>query len=58
MLVEEDEDEDEEAVEDVEDDESDLAELEPESEPSDFFSVVEEVVTGVVDLPEPRLSLR
>jgi len=27
-------------------------------EPSDFFSEDEAVVTGVVDLPEPRLSFR
>ncbi|GAA0944674.1 hypothetical protein GCM10009550_17810 [Actinocorallia libanotica] len=57
MLVEE----DEEVVEDVVDEESDLAEPElEESDPelSDFFSVEEVVVTGAVDLPEPRLSLR
>ena len=42
------------AVEVEEEDDSDV--LDPE--PSDFFSEDEAVVTGVVDLPEPRLSFR
>jgi len=57
VLVEEDEDgagEAGAAVEVEEEDDSDV--LDPE--PSDFFSAADPVVTGVVDLPEPRLSFR